>query len=312
MRVLVVVNARAGGSEAAIFDFLRTLGGEGVELVVRFAGRTQPIEDLVTDAASFDRVVAAGGDGTVSALCYAIRDSGVPVLVYPGGTANLIAQNLGIPTDPPALANLVLNGTAVDFDLCELERPDPQGGAPTRTGFMVAAGAGYDAHIMAAAQPLKATLGPAAYLVAALGNLSPTLATFELLIDGELVTVEGIAVLAMNFGRIQFDIAVSRGSDPRDGRLEVAVMRSKNVVGLLPAVTAAMLDLFTEVPDRGGAIEVWSGTEVQVSAYPPLKMQFDGETMEAFTPFAARVLHNAATLIVPDDCIWLNDSASAE
>ena len=55
---------------------------------------------MLEDAKDFDRVVAVGGDGTVSGVCYELRGSGVPMLPYPAGTTNLLALNLRLPSEP--------------------------------------------------------------------------------------------------------------------------------------------------------------------------------------------------------------------
>ncbi|MDY0088686.1 MAG: diacylglycerol kinase family protein, partial [Coriobacteriia bacterium] len=96
MRVLVVVNTHSGGGDAGIYDYVRALGAHGIEIVFRSAEPGASYAELVSDATSFDAIVAAGGDGTASAVCYASRNTGVPVLVYPAGTANLLALNLGL------------------------------------------------------------------------------------------------------------------------------------------------------------------------------------------------------------------------
>ena len=300
MRVLVVVNTWSGGSDAGLYDFARALGTQGVEVVMRFALPAQRIEELVADAASFDRVVAAGGDGTVSAVCYATRGTGVPVLVYPAGTANLLALNLGLPLDAPALARVTLDGAPVSFDLGELRHVDQTGTSRT-SGFAVMAGAGYDAAIMETAAPLKATFGAAAYLMAALGNIAPTVSEFELVLDGKTVRTDGIAVLLVNFGRIQFDLAITHGWDPRDGLLDVAIIRAKHPTGLLPAVFAAVFDRMAKFSGRGSGVVVHRAAQVEVRAKPALRMQYDGEVLDDLTPFSARSLPRAATLIVPPD-----------
>ncbi len=298
MRVLIAVNDRAGGGGSGLYEFIRYIGLAGAEVVLRYADENRRAEDLVADATDFDRVVAAGGDGTVSSICYAIRNTGVPVLVYPAGTANLLAQNLAMPLDAPALSDVLLNGVPIGFDLGELDRRDGNN-EHARSGFTLMAGAGYDATIMQAADPLKPTLGAAAYLVAAVSNLNPTAARFELVLDGEHVSTDGIAVLLINFGRIQFDLPVTPNSDPRDGLFEIAVVRSKNPMGLIPAVAAAMLDKVGDFPDRTQSMDLYSASEVEVSAYPQLRMQSDGDAIDGLTPFAARVLPSAATLLVP-------------
>ena len=130
MRVLIVVNTRSGGGDSGLYYFVRALGASGAEVTLRFSDGTRSLESLVVDAASFDRVVAAGGDGTASAVCYALRDTGIPILVYPAGTANLLALNLNMPTEPRALADVALLGQQVRFDLGELARSGSRGVNP--------------------------------------------------------------------------------------------------------------------------------------------------------------------------------------
>jgi diacylglycerol kinase family enzyme len=298
VRILVAINDKAGSGDAGLYEFVRYLGLDGHEIVLRFTSGDRRAEDLVADACEFDRVVAAGGDGTVSAICYATRGTNVPVLVYPAGTGNLLAANLGMPLDAPELAGVLTGGAIVGFDLGEMEHVDPDGHSNC-TGFAVIAGAGYDATIMEGAQQLKPTLGSVAYLLSAVANPTPTPATFEVFLDDERVVTDGIAVLVVNFARIQFDLPVTPDTDPRDGRFEVAVVRSKNVVGLIPVVAAAVLDLVGDFPDRSPGLEVYKASRVRVSADPALRMQSDGDALDTFTPFSARVLPQAATLLVP-------------
>jgi diacylglycerol kinase family enzyme len=296
VRVLIVVNTRSGGGDSGLYYFVRALGANGAEVTLRFCDGTRSLESLVIDAASFDRVVAAGGDGTVSALCYALRDTAIPILVYPAGTANLLALNVNMPTEPRALADVALLGQQVRFDLGELARRGTPDGPLVRTGFAITAGAGYDASIMEAAQPFKSTLGAFAYLMAAVSNLAPTASQFDLELDGEHVSTDGIAVLLVNFGRIQFDLPVANGADPRDGLFQVSVLRTRNVAGLLPAIIAGLSGA-----EKMPGIDVYQAARVSVSAEPRLRVQYDGEVVNDFTPFEASILPGATNLLLPSD-----------
>ncbi len=299
MRILVVINNRSGGSDGALYDFIRALGASGAEVTLRYIVEGTVLDVLLYDAKTFDRIVAAGGDGTVGSVAYTLRDTGIPLLIYPAGTANLLALNLAMPFDARVLAETVLTGATKKFDLGEIEQPGMGSDGPTRQGFAVVAGAGYDATIMETAAPLKATLGAAAYLLAAVTNMTPTPARFELELDGKKLSIEGIAVLMVNFGKLQFDMPVARGADPCDGLLDIAVVRTRNVAGLLPAVVSTLLDGRTDSVTPG--IDVFTAAHVKLSAYPPLRMQYDGEVADTLTPFSARVLPGAATLLLPPD-----------
>jgi diacylglycerol kinase family enzyme len=295
VRVLVIVNTRSGGGDAGLYDYVRVLGGSGAEITMRFCDGEQALDELTVDAARFDRVVAAGGDGTASAVCYALRNTKVPILVYPAGTANLLAQNLNMPVEPRHLADTTVRGQVVEFDVGELERA-AENGSVKRLGFMLIAGAGYDANIIEAAGPLKDSMGEAAYLVAAISNLAPTAASFRLTLDGEEHLTDGIAVLIVNFGKLQFDVPLAAGADPRDGSFEVAVIRTRNVAGLVPAVFASLSGA-----ERLPGIDLYSAREVVISSDPELPVQYDGEVADMMTPLSARILPCATSLLLPHD-----------
>jgi diacylglycerol kinase family enzyme len=296
VRILVIVNTLSGGGDAGLYDYVRVLGTSGVEITLRFCDHTSSLGDLVHDAKLFDRVVAAGGDGTASAVCYALRNTDVPILIYPAGTANLLAENIGMPIEPRQLADTTLNGYQVAFDLGEIELSTQVPGVSLKSGFAIMAGAGYDASLMESAQPFKASMGAAAYLFAAMSNLAPAAAHFHIRLDGDEIVTDGIAVLIVNFGRLQFDLPVATGADPRDGLFQVAVIRTRNIAGLFPALMAGLAGS-DDIP----GIDVYPAARVSVRADPPLPIQYDGEVVEVLTPFEARVLPHATTLLIPHD-----------
>jgi diacylglycerol kinase family enzyme len=309
VRILAIINLRSGQGDAGLYDYIRTLGRNGAQICLRFVDRETHIHDLLHDAKTYDCIVAAGGDGTVSSVCYAARNTGVPILTYPAGTANLLAQNLKMPFDPIKLANITLECASIPVDIGELSCPGDstgcdapgaeEGSSGLRTGFVVMAGAGFDAMIMEGAQPLKKTIGAAAYLVSAVQNLNPTVADFKLTLDGKVVETKGIAVLLANFTRLQFDLSFTKDSSPSDGMLEVIVLRSKNVAEYIPAVWAAILDRVMDHPDRSKNIEIHTASDIIIESNPPLSLQYDGEVIDASTPLHVRVLPGAARLILP-------------
>lgn len=300
MNVLVVTNLRAGFGDSGLSDFIRELGLCDAEVTMRFLNEGADLGHLLRDVRAYDRVVASGGDGTVSAVAYALRGTNIPLLAYPAGTANLIARNLRLPIEAKELAEATIAGVTVPIDLGEVTFVPAGTTVPVRRGFSVGAGAGFDARMMAAAQSLKGSLGEGAYLVAALQNLAPTVSRFTLTLDGKTVETEGIAVLLMNLARIQFDLAVAHDADGGDGLLEVVVLKTRTAAGLLPAVWAAMLDRLRNHPERPG-LEIHTAATVQVHADPALPLEYDGEVVDATTPFSARVLPGAARYIVGPD-----------
>lgn len=309
MKLLVINNLSSGYRDGAIYDFIRAVAEDGDEVCLRCTDGTTEIEDLLYDAGHYDLVVASGGDGTVSTVAYALADTGIPILPFPAGTANLLALNLFEPGEPHALAKLAREGHVMEFDIGEVELATGE-----KSGFSIMAGAGYDAAIMGTAEQTKHLLGPLAYFQAAITNAMPQVSNISVTIDGETIQREGMGVLFMNFSKVQFDIAFIHENLPRDGLFDIVIMKTKNAFGLIPDFITGILDRGGDFPNRSEAIEICQGREIYVDATPSLEMQFDGEVSHATTPFTVRILPRAARFIVSDECInqYGNDDESPQ
>lgn len=295
MKLLVINNLASGFGEGSVYDFIRSFARDGDEVCVRSTDGTTDVRDLLGDAEAFDAVVASGGDGTVATVSYRLANTGVPILPFPAGTANLLAANLASPMEPHALAKLVREERTLDFDLGEIE-VDGQ-----RFGFGIMAGAGYDAAIMHGAAPAKRLLGPMAYFSAALANPLPQTSKFKLDLDGEHVESEGLGILLVNFSKIQFDIPVTHENEPRDGVFDVVVLKAQNAFELIPALLAGLLDRGGDFPERTGSLEIHRAREVRVEADPPMEVQYDGEATNLTTPFTAHIMRRAARFFVSEE-----------
>jgi diacylglycerol kinase family enzyme len=298
MRVLVIDNLRSGLQDGAIHDFIRRFIRDGDELTIRASSGETRIESFLGDAIDFDLVVASGGDSTIATVCYQLRDSDTPVLAFPAGTSNLIANNLKLPEEPLALASTARQLVSANFDLGLLNNAANPKAAH---GFAVMAGAGYDANIMRRSERLKGQFGPAAYVAAAITNPMPTVAHFSIGLDDEVLEVDGIAVLVINFAEIFPDISITHGNDAQDGMFEVVVIKPHSAMELLPALFAAFLDSVGSFPGRFDAIEVRRSRQVYVQSDPIMAIQIDGEAQNATTPFHAQILPAAARLVITSE-----------
>lgn len=295
MKLLIINNIASGYGEGAIYDFMRSFVTDGDEICLRSTDGTTHIQTLLGDAAAYDAVIASGGDGTIAAVSHCLRGSGIPILPFPAGTANLLALNLASPIEPHALSTLVRKGQTLDFDMGELEL-----GGKT-LGFEIIAGAGYDAAIMKGAKDSKKLLGPLAYFQSAIVNAMPQKSHITLTLDGNTIESDGLGVLIINFSKLQFDISVTHKNEPRDGIFDVVILKAETAFDLIPALIAGLLDRGGEFPDRSEALETYRGCEVEVAADPPLEVQYDGEATKLTTPFKARILKKATRFIISDE-----------
>ena len=92
-------------------------------------------------------MIAAGGDGTVRCVAEVLAGTGTPMGLVPLGTGNLLARNLGVDiTDPVSASYDVLNGS--EQSRWTWSRPGWTTPSEEQV-FLVMAGLGYDAAIMA-------------------------------------------------------------------------------------------------------------------------------------------------------------------
>ncbi|WP_125098244.1 diacylglycerol/lipid kinase family protein [Leucobacter chromiireducens] len=110
-------------------------------------------------------VLASGGDGTIRAVSEVLRGSGIPLVIIPQGTGNLLARNLGVPLtriDEAVRAAFTGRNRAVDVGILTITREDESADEHL---FLVLAGMGLDARAISATRAtLKKRLGWLAYV----------------------------------------------------------------------------------------------------------------------------------------------------
>ncbi|MGW0161397.1 diacylglycerol kinase family protein [Mycobacterium sp. NPDC003323] len=120
--VVLVVNPSSGsGTGARILDEVRTAlpAAEIVEV-----GDDEDIENSLRDAATRAEVLAVGGgDGTVSCAAGIALEAGVPLAVFPGGTFNHFAKDIGCDTVAATVA-AIRTGSAAYVDAIRFNDTD--------------------------------------------------------------------------------------------------------------------------------------------------------------------------------------------
>lgn len=291
-RYLIVFNPKSGQGDSGLNEFVDDLRDSGSEVVERELHPDQPMAQHIEDLQSFNAVVAAGGDGTVSSLAYAARGQNVPILAYPAGTANLIAQNLDLPRDPAALAQIVLAGHAVQVDMGEVEVRGE------KSGFCMLAGAGADAAMIRDSEELKERFGAMAYVMSAMKQMNPRKTRFHLVVDGQERDFEGIGVMVANFGMANYRLPITDDISPTDGRFTVILLKADHLFRLVPnLIDSVRSRLNLGDPMFSDNLETLEAREISVDASDPFPLQYDGELHVETTPFTARILPGAVRFL---------------
>ena len=171
--------------------------------------------------AGADLVMVWGGDGTMIGVAEALVGTGVPLGILPGGTANLLARNIGIPLGLGGAVATAFRGRSRAIDLLDVDL-----GNGERRVSAVMSGAGWDAEMMAAPDASKRRLGWGAYAIEGARGMVRT-KPMQLRIsvdDGPEQRLAGRTVLIANVGMLVAGLMLVPGASPDDGLLDVLVI----------------------------------------------------------------------------------------
>jgi diacylglycerol kinase (ATP) len=245
-------------------------------------------------------VLAFGGDGTVRAVAAELAGSGVPLGILPAGTGNLLARNLGLPsTDLDAALWAALSGPERKIDVAVAEIDvSGEDHTPRSVAFMVMAGLGFDAEVMAAVEPrLKERMGWWAYVVVGTKNLrGPRTKVAIRMDDGEPLHRRVRSVIVGNCGELTGGVRLLPAAEVDDGWLDLVVLAPRGVAGWA-AVTATVL---TRSRYGHPIVERFRCRRVELRAAKPLHVQLDGDPVGQARVLRARVDEHALVVRVPE------------
>lgn len=237
-----------------------------------------------------DRVLVWGGDGTVRRAIDTIvgdrLDASIGIL--PAGTANLLANNLGIPLDLRGAVDVAVHGDPRPIDV----------GRMNGAHFAVMSGAGFDALMIRDADEgaLKERFGKVGYVVAGVKNrdVSPALATIEL--DGQLwYHGDAACVIVANVGTIIGGLQAFPDASPTDGRLDVGVVSARSATDWLRVLTSATFKRAEKSP----LTEMSTARKIRITFDRTLPWEVDGGARDREKRFTVKCKPSAVRICQP-------------
>lgn len=237
-----------------------------------------------------DALAVYGGDGTLMEAVSGLMGSEIPLIILPGGSANVMANELGIPYDLKEACLLMSHGP--------LEMKTIDVGQFDKRYFIIGISLGFGSDMIKGAdRKTKNKIGIFAYFISAAAALKITKkATYHLKIDGQEHEVQGFACIITNTGNIGFShISYDKHIDISDGLLDVIVARKANL-SLFKLMVVTLIK--RERPDNLELVEHWQGKEISVSATPKQTVQCDGEVLKEM-PLHVKIIPGAIKVLVP-------------
>jgi diacylglycerol kinase (ATP) len=240
-----------------------------------------------------DLVLVAGGDGTVRAVAESLRGEEVPLGLLPVGTGNLLARNLQLPLNSLDDAiRIAFTGatTAIDLGVASVTYPDERIDDHV---FLVMAGLGLDAQMIAATRPdLKKQVGWLAYVdggMRAIPKAKPFRIRYNLGTRSEH-QAQVSTILIANCGVLPGNIQFLPEALLDDGVLDIAVLQPRGFLDWLKiwrrvtwqngvlrrsAVGRRIIELTGANNER--AMTTLIGTDIRIVPDKPQEFELDGD-----------------------------------
>lgn len=268
--ILAIFNPAAGRNRRQRFDeIVNLLRKEGCVVTVRKTDARGDAEVIVREsgASGFDLVAAAGGDGTINEVVNGLAGTGLALGIIPIGTANVIADEIGLSKDPREIARVLAKGPL---------RPIRVGRANGRR-FVMMAGVGFDANVIRTVSlKLKKVLGPLAYVwTSAVQGFRDPFAHCAVTVDGQGYST--VSAVACNGRRYGGPFIAAPKANLADDSFQVVLMKGRGWFSVARYGVSLVFGKVAMWPD----VEVITGRDVVISGATGQAVQADGDIIAA-------------------------------
>lgn len=249
--------------------------------------RSGEAQDLARRAAQegFEKIVAAGGDGTIHEVVNGIAGTDATLGLLPMGTMNVFATELGLPTNNLGHCwDIIERGRTRLIDL------------PSANGqhFAQLAGIGLDAQaVKETSQVLKRSFGPVSYLIQAAQIAART--PPRLCLESENASIdEGSFVLVGNGRLYGGPFPFFKQAVLDDGLLDVVVFKRLGYLEIIRYLQNVLFSSEISAPE----VEYFQTRRLRVSSDQEVPVELDGELVGS-CPVEFRVEKQSLKVLAP-------------
>ncbi len=285
-KTLLIINPTSGKAAAKMMHLIeRTLAAFPSVTIMKTKKKGDAA--LFAKKASAERILIAGGDGTINEVLNGVMNNPrkkKPTLgIIPLGTSNMVARAFGIPGDIDKALTIIEKGKKQWVDV----------GKANKRYFLIGAGVGVDAAMYKNVQPLlKKIFGEIAYHVALVKTIlthDPQELTLHL--GGKKIPC--YYALVCNIGKFTEILEILPNSKPDDGFLDVIIFQNKDIMNQFKYC----LSLATKKHAYFSDVKIFRTKQVQITGKDAM-VHCDAELIGK-TPVKIGCIPHAISIFVP-------------
>ncbi|MGZ4597312.1 MAG: diacylglycerol/lipid kinase family protein [Actinomycetes bacterium] len=265
----LLVNPSSGGGSApaAVVPVARLLREAGARVEVTYSPGPVACQALVAEAvARSDVVVAVGGDGMVASLAGSVVAHGGVLGIVPSGRGNDFARQLGLPSQPDEIAQILLRAAPRAVDVIEAAGHVVVGSVYVGVDSVASELVNSARHV-----PRRLLYQYAA--VRALATYEPC--TYRIEVDGTFHEHRAATVVVANSGYYGNGMHIAPTASVEDGLLDVVVVRAASRLQLIRWLPKLYDGSHVELDE----VLVLTGRSVAISSDSQATAYGDGELL---------------------------------
>lgn len=285
-KYLFVVNPISGDlDKAEILESVKAFAQtEGIEIVTY---ETTGEDDEKSIAKLYgqhkpERILVAGGDGTIKIVAQAVESHDVVLGILPAGSANGLSVDLNLPNALDDNLQVAFHGKPMEVDMVCINGEKS----------LHLSDIGLNANLVKNYEQssVRGKLGYALQSITTLQEQEPFEVSVE--VNGETIETEARMVVFANSQKYGTGVTINPIGKMDDGKFEIVILKTFDLVLFGKIITGNM-------PLDTGEVEIHSTEKAMVKTKVPVHFQIDGEYFGEATELEIHVLPKQMKVAVP-------------
>lgn len=268
----IVAAANLAASENLNFVLYNTTGEDDISKIKSLYLSYKP-----------ERIIVAGGDGTIKMVAEAMEKHDVIIGIVPGGSANGLAMDLNLPATVTENLDIAFHNNYMEVDMISIN-----GKKSIHLSDL-----GLNAELIKNYEKgtIRGKWGYALQTVTTLIDLSDP---FTATVRGDFETIECTArmIVIANSKKYGTGVTINPNGVMNDGKFELVILKNLDLIVLGKIVTGNM-------PIDSEDVVIISTDKAEIITNEPVCFQIDGEYCGEETKLDIRILHKQMKVAIP-------------
>lgn len=284
---LLVVNPISGDVEKAVLIDLVTDHAikKNIKLCVYSTTGNEDIDNIqsLCKLHKPERIIVAGGDGTIKMVAEAIEKEDIILGILPAGSANGLAADLDLPPTIEENLDVVFGGNYLEIDIISINNEKS----------IHLSDLGLNARLIKNYET-GAIRGKLGYVIQSINTLSETNDPFLATIHSNNVTTvcEARMIVIANSNKYGSGIIINPDGKINDGKFELVILKNLDLMILTKIISGNM-------PINSEDVEIISTSKATVTTNIPVCFQMDGEYYGEKTELNIKILPKQLKVTIP-------------